>query len=130
MSVQDDQIAEQINAAVLARFGEVIHAPKSVPHAAELLRMLTRSSHRRWTEQAIEPELLKLLFACALSAPSKSDLQQADIIHVVDRDKIKAIADLIPGLHKKTELRSTIFQVSLIALGVASVAITQLIVEG
>ncbi len=98
MSVQDDQIAEQINAAVLARFGEVIHAPKSVPHAAELLRMLTRSSHRRWTEQAIEPELLKLLFACALSAPSKSDLQQADIIHVVDRDKIKAIADLIPDM--------------------------------
>ena len=41
-----------------------------------------------------------------------------------------SIADLIPGLHKKTELRSTIFQVSLIALGVASVAITQLIVEG
>jgi len=41
-----------------------------------------------------------------------------------------SIADLIPGLHKKTELRSTIFQVSLIGLGVASVAITQMIVEG
>jgi zinc and cadmium transporter len=41
-----------------------------------------------------------------------------------------SIADLIPGLHKKTELRSTIFQVSLIALGVASVAMTQWIVEG
>ena len=41
-----------------------------------------------------------------------------------------SIADLIPGLHKKTELRSTVFQVTLIILGVASVAITQLIVEG
>ena len=41
-----------------------------------------------------------------------------------------SIADLIPGLHKKTELRSTVFQVALIVLGVASVALTQLIVEG
>ena len=41
-----------------------------------------------------------------------------------------SIADLIPGLHKKTELRSTIFQVVLIALGIASIAITQLIVKG
>jgi zinc and cadmium transporter len=41
-----------------------------------------------------------------------------------------SIADLIPGLHKKTELRSTIFQVILIALGIASVAMTQRIVEG
>jgi zinc and cadmium transporter len=41
-----------------------------------------------------------------------------------------SIADLIPGLHKKTELRSTIFQVTLIALGVASVAMTQWIIEG
>ena len=41
-----------------------------------------------------------------------------------------SIADLIPGLHKKTELRSTVFQVALIVLGIASVALTQLIVEG
>jgi nitroreductase/FMN reductase [NAD(P)H] len=38
------------------------------------------------------------LFACALSAPSKSDLQQADIVHVADRAKIKAIADSIPDM--------------------------------
>jgi zinc and cadmium transporter len=30
-----------------------------------------------------------------------------------------AVADLIPGLHKRTELRATIGQVALIALGVA-----------
>jgi zinc and cadmium transporter len=32
-----------------------------------------------------------------------------------------AVADLIPGLHKKTELRETIQQVTLIALGVATI---------
>ena len=40
----------------------------------------------------------ELLFACALSAPSKSDLQQADIVHVADRAKIKSIADGIPDM--------------------------------
>lgn len=60
--------------------------------------MAEHSSHRKWTPQPVEAALLKLLFACALSAPSKSDLQQADIIHVADRSKIKAIADGIPDM--------------------------------
>ena len=37
-------------------------------------------------------------FACAFSAPSKSDLQQADIVHVADRATVKAIADGIPDM--------------------------------
>ena len=32
-----------------------------------------------------------------------------------------AVADLIPGLHKKTELRETIQQITLIALGVVTI---------
>ena len=32
-----------------------------------------------------------------------------------------AVADLIPGLHKRTELRATVHQVALIALGVAAI---------
>ena len=35
-----------------------------------------------------------------------------------------AVADLIPGLHKRTELRATLQQISLIALGVATIFIT------
>ena len=46
----------------------------------------------------VDPALLRLLFACALSAPSKSDLQQADIVHVADRAKVRAIAALIPDM--------------------------------
>jgi nitroreductase/FMN reductase [NAD(P)H] len=46
----------------------------------------------------VDAGLLRLLFACALSAPSKSDLQQADIVHVADRAGIRAIADLIPDM--------------------------------
>ncbi|MDP3636351.1 MAG: ZIP family metal transporter [Azonexus sp.] len=39
-----------------------------------------------------------------------------------------AVADLIPGLHKRTELKATIQQVLLIGLGIASIAIVQALV--
>lgn len=41
-----------------------------------------------------------------------------------------AVADLIPGLHKRTALRDTLLQLLLITLGVASVALTKFLVEG
>jgi zinc and cadmium transporter len=41
-----------------------------------------------------------------------------------------AVADLIPGLHKRTALRDTLSQILLIVLGVASVAVTKWLVEG
>lgn len=90
----DDQIAE----AAFKRFGEHLKVPETLAGGEELLRMLEHSSHRKWQTRGLAPELLNLLFACALSAPSKSDLQQADIIHVADRARIKAIADLIPDM--------------------------------
>lgn len=48
--------------------------------------------------------------------PSLLALAAASLIYV-------ALADLIPGLHKRTELRDTIQQVILIVLGVATVAL-------
>ncbi len=41
-----------------------------------------------------------------------------------------AVADLIPGLHKRTALRDTLMQLLLIALGVASVAAAKFLIEG
>jgi len=89
---------ERIHKAALERFGEAITVPASTPGTDELARILEHRSHRKWTDRPVDPTLLKLLFACALSAPSKSDLQQADIIHIADRAKIRAIADLIPDM--------------------------------
>ena len=40
-----------------------------------------------------------------------------------------AVADLIPGLHKRTELKATIQQVILIAMGIASIAISEHFVD-
>ena len=98
MSPNSTAESDRIAKATLKRFGKSIAAPRDVPGADELRRMLEHSSPRKWTTQPVDAALLKLLLACALAAPSKSDLQQADIIHVVDRAKIKAIADLIPDM--------------------------------
>ena len=98
MATHNDTDAERIAKATRIRFGEALAVPTGTQGADELRRMVEHSSHRKWTPQVPDAALLKLLFACALSAPSKSDLQQADIIHVADRAKIKSIADLIPDM--------------------------------
>ena len=53
--------------------------------------------------------------------PTLLGLAAASMIYV-------AVADLIPGLHKRTELKATIQQVLLIGLGIASIAIVQTLV--
>jgi nitroreductase/FMN reductase [NAD(P)H] len=87
-----------ITDALAARFGAVFDVPEGLQGAEELARIANHRSHRKFRSQAVAPELLRLLFACALSAPSKSDLQQADVIHVADRARIKAVAELIPDM--------------------------------
>jgi nitroreductase/FMN reductase [NAD(P)H] len=88
----------RIESAVEERFGARLEVDDGLPALDELARIVSHRSHRRYTARAVEPGLLELLFACALSAPSKSDLQQADIIHVADRSKIDAISALIPDM--------------------------------
>ena len=51
-----------------------------------------------YTPDPVADELLDMVLACALSSPSKSDLQQLSIIRVIDPDKRRAIAELIPDM--------------------------------
>jgi nitroreductase/FMN reductase [NAD(P)H] len=90
--------AEKIRAALAHRFGETFDVDPAWPGLAELASLAGRRVHRRYQEKPIEPALLRLLCACALSAPSKSDLQQADILIVRDRAKHNAVADLLPDM--------------------------------
>jgi nitroreductase/FMN reductase [NAD(P)H] len=89
---------DRLRSAAHERFGEDIEAPSDAPGLDELARCLEHRVHRRYEPRPVAPELLRLLFACALSAPSKSDLQQADIVHVADRAKVQAITDTIPDM--------------------------------
>ena len=97
MPVTESDAATRIEHALAERFGEEIPAA-GVRGLPELANLAEHRSHRKYTDQPVDAALLRLLFACALSAPSKSDLQQADIVHVADREKVRAITALIPDM--------------------------------
>ena len=87
-----------IKAALLERFGERLEIEADLAGLDEIARISTHRVHRRYLARDISPHLVRLLCACALSAPSKSDLQQADILVVRERSKINAIAGLLPEM--------------------------------
>ena len=74
----------RIRDSLSKRFGETLTVDEDLSGLDELARLAGRRVHRRYTERAVDPDLLRLLCACALSAPSKSDLQQRDIVIVSD----------------------------------------------
>src|SRR4029079_2219983 len=95
MNMTDVKSAQSIRESLSRRFGETLKGGDNLVGLDELARLADRRVQRRTTERAVDPELLRLLCACALSAPSKSDLQQADIVIASKADQA-VIADLIP----------------------------------
>jgi nitroreductase/FMN reductase [NAD(P)H] len=91
-------LACSIAAALEERFGEPFTVDPALPGLPELQRQAAHRVHRRYLPREVEPALLRLVCACALSAPSKSDLQQGDILVVRDKTKIEAVAALIPDM--------------------------------
>ncbi len=85
---------DRLKAVLKARFGTapaLAEAPKGVDVLAE---MANRRVVRRYSDRPLDPALLETLCAVALSAPSKSDLQQSDIVIVTDpaqRDRLQAL---------------------------------------
>src|SRR5215831_13020134 len=90
--------AKRIEDALAERFGETCSVDPDLAGLDELARIASHRVHRRFLPRPVEPKLLRLLCACALSAPSKSDLQQADILVVRDKAKQRAITALIPDM--------------------------------
>jgi len=89
-------LLDRLLTALKARFGAapaLTEAPKGVDVLAD---MANRRVIRRYTDKPVEPALLDTLCAVALSAPSKSDLQQADIVIVSDRGRREKLEALLP----------------------------------
>lgn len=85
--------------ALDARFGD---APV-VPAAAEALGdMAARGVCRAYRNDPVDPDLVRALCGIALSSPSKSDLQQRDIVIVTDPD-IRARLDALTGFDWQPE---------------------------
>jgi nitroreductase/FMN reductase [NAD(P)H] len=91
-------IIDAIQAALFERFGDRLEIDPQLAGLPELANIAGHRVQRRYDARPIAPNLLRLLCACALSAPSKSDLQQADILIVRDAAKRSTIADLLPDM--------------------------------
>jgi nitroreductase len=87
--------AKAIAAALQHRYGEQLPVDENLAGLDALARIASRKVHRRYLDKPVDAALLRLLCACALSAPSKSDLQQADIV-ILDKPEQTIVADLIP----------------------------------
>ena len=92
-----DDIAQRIAASIAHRFG--YHGPAvdpATPGLANLLRMLEHRTLRHYdAKRAVDPALLRAVCAAALAAPSKSDLQQRDIIVLEDAAQRRRITSLL-----------------------------------
>lgn len=90
-------MTNDVQEALAARFSD---APDVTREAAqtELLRsMAARGSCRAFTSDPVPMETLDMLCAIALSAPSKSDLQQRDIIQLRSAEARAELAALVQG---------------------------------
>jgi len=88
--------ATRMSATFANRFGEALPVPK-LPHLDSLAELSARSVCRNYRQYPVADELVRLLCAVALSAPTKSDLQQATIVWVKDDAKRNALCALLPG---------------------------------
>lgn len=92
--------ADRIRDAIFARFGTVSGTPDECPGSADaegLARLLDRRSCRDYAAREVPEGLVRLVLAAGLSAPTKSDLQQADIVWVRDAGLRAEVTEGIPG---------------------------------
>jgi nitroreductase len=80
------------------RFGLPTQAGRAMPAEGTVAQILSHRVHRRWKPDPIPDETVQIVLAAALSAPSKSDLQQVGIVLVRDRAKQALIASWIEDM--------------------------------
>jgi nitroreductase len=81
-----------------ARFGLPTEAGRALPAEGTVAQLLAHRTHRRYKLDPVPPDVLEIVLAAALSAPSKSDLQQVAVIVVRDRTKQATIGGWIPDM--------------------------------
>ena len=96
--MSDDASAKMLQDTLAERFGERIPVDPALAGLAELAAMAGHRSYRRFLPRPLSRDALRLLCACALSAPSKSDLQQGDIVIVEDKAVQRRIAEAIDDM--------------------------------
>jgi nitroreductase/FMN reductase [NAD(P)H] len=87
----------RLASAISRRYGTTLAVPAELPCLDAVTALNERSVCRRYRPDPVPEEIMRLLCATALAAPTKSDLQQATVIRVADPAKRAAITSLLPG---------------------------------
>jgi nitroreductase/FMN reductase [NAD(P)H] len=87
----------RLASAISRRYGTTFTVPADLPYLDAVTALNERSVCRRYRPDPVPEEIMRLLCATALAAPTKSDLQQATVIRVADPAKRAAITSLLPG---------------------------------
>ena len=80
------------------RFGVPTRAGRAMAAEGTVAQILSHRVQRRYKAEPVPDEVLEIVLAAALSAPSKSDLQQVAIVLVKDRAKQALIGSWIPDM--------------------------------
>jgi nitroreductase len=91
-------MAKSIADLIEDRFGIPTTAGADLPAEGTVAQMLAHRTHRRYKADPVPDDVLEIVLAAALSAPSKSDLQQVAVIVVRDRDRQATIGGWIPDM--------------------------------
>ena len=89
---------QTLSELVSRRFGEQIELDREQPFSDTHLLQLQHRSCRRFLQTPVPEKTLRFLFACSLSAPSKSDLQQVSIIHLESKASRDFIHSVLPSM--------------------------------
>ena len=89
-------MTETLAELLRARFGEDVPVPEEAAASPTLGGIARHRTIRSYAARPVALELVRMLAAVALSAPTKSDLQQCDIVIVRDAAKRAALAALLP----------------------------------
>jgi nitroreductase len=91
-------MTETLADLIAARFAEPTTIGRDRAAEGTQAQLLRHRSRRRYKDTPVSQEVLDLLFACALSAPAKSDLQQVAIIQFADAERREHVTDLFPSM--------------------------------
>jgi len=91
-------MAEDLVSLLRQRFGTTLDVPPELAELDELVDTAAHRSHRAFSDKPVPGAWIDTLLACALCAPSKSDLQQVSVVRVEDHAKRAAVASLVPSL--------------------------------
>jgi len=85
------------NSPLVDRYGEEAAPLQQIDGYSRLEQMIGRGSCRSFKQAKIDPALIQLLCAASLASPTKSDLQQRDIVVLSDPDLKSQIVQLMSG---------------------------------